>query len=255
MRYFDLSNKVAVVTGGGRGIGRTIALALSEAGATVAIVGRTKKVLEEAAADISNETNGKVLPFVGDVTNEESIKDLINGIHQEVGSIHILVNNAGKTVRKTIEELEPDEWDDVMETNAKSVYLMTKAVLPDLKEGIATRIINVASMASKVGLPFSTPYGPSKAAVAQLTKQLAQELAPHGITVNAISPGFVRTPFNEEALENPILLNKINGSNPMHRTGQLEELIPAILYLASPFANYTTGQNLLIDGGTTSHAF
>ncbi len=93
------------------------------------------------------------------------------------------------------------------------------------------------------------------AAVVQLTKQLAQELSPHGITVNTISLGFVRTPFNEEALKNPILLNKIKDSNPMHRTGKLEELIPAVLYLASPFVSYTTGQNLLIDGGTTSHAF
>ncbi|MDO6657971.1 SDR family NAD(P)-dependent oxidoreductase [Anaerobacillus sp. 1_MG-2023] len=255
MKYFDFTNKVAVVTGGGRGIGKTIARALSEAGATVAIVGRTKQVLEDTAKEISKETNRSVVAFVGDVTNEESIQQIISDIHESIGTINILVNNAGKTVRKTIEDLEADEWDDVMETNVKSVYMMTRAVLPDLKEGEGSRIINIASMASEVGLPFSTPYGPSKAAVVQLTKQLSQELSPLGITVNAISPGFIKTPFNEKALENPILLNKIKGSNPMHRVGRLDELIPAFLSLASPYASYTTGQNIVIDGGTTSHAF
>ncbi|WP_165997847.1 SDR family oxidoreductase [Bacillus sp. Cs-700] len=255
MKYFDLSNKVAVVTGGGRGIGKAMARALSEAGAKVAIVGRTSNILEETAVELSKETNGTVLPFVYDVTKEESIKEFVTDIHEKLGSITILINNAGKTVRKSIEELEPSEWDDVMETNVKSVYMMTRAVLPDLKEQQGSRIINIASMASEVGLPFSTPYGPSKAAVVQLSKQLAQELSPLGITVNAISPGFIKTPFNEKALENPILLNKIKNSNPMHRIGQLEELIPAVLYLASPYSSYTTGQNLIIDGGTTSHAF
>ncbi|MCA0172675.1 SDR family NAD(P)-dependent oxidoreductase [Bacillus sp. RAR_GA_16] len=255
MKYFDLSNKVAVVTGGGRGIGKAMAHALSEAGAKVALVGRTFAVLNETATEISKETGGEVLPFSCDVTKEENIKELVTEIHEKLGSITILINNAGKTVRKSIEELEPGEWDDVMETNVKSVYMMTRAVLPDLKEQQESRVINIASMASEVGLPFSTPYGPSKAAVVQLSKQLAQELSPLGITVNAISPGFIKTPFNEKALENPILLNKINNSNPMHRIGQMEEIIPAVLYLASPYSSYTTGQNLVIDGGTTSHAF
>jgi NAD(P)-dependent dehydrogenase (short-subunit alcohol dehydrogenase family) len=255
MKYFDLSNKVAVVTGGGRGIGKAMARALSEAGAKVAIVGRTSNILEETAVELSKETNGTVLPFAYDVTKEESIKEFVTDIHEKLGSITILINNAGKTVRKSIEELEPNEWDDVMETNVKSVYMMTRAVLPDLKGQQGSRIINIASMASEVGLPFSTPYGPSKAAVVQLSKQLAQELSPLGITVNSISPGFIKTPFNEKALENPILLNKIKNSNPMHRIGQLDELIPAVLYLASPYSSYTTGQNLVIDGGTTSHAF
>jgi NAD(P)-dependent dehydrogenase (short-subunit alcohol dehydrogenase family) len=175
--------------------------------------------------------------------------------HENFGRIDILVNNAGISIRETTLDLSEENWDKVMNVNFKSVFLMSKAVGRHMVEQKSGRIINVASVASSLTLSSGTPYGPSKAGVVQLTRQMANEWATKGITVNAISPWFFKTSLNEEALESESFRNILENRTPMKRLGQLEELVAPVVMFSSDSASYITGQNLFIDGGVTSYAF
>ncbi|WP_186579410.1 SDR family NAD(P)-dependent oxidoreductase [Aquibacillus kalidii] len=252
---FDLTGKVAFITGAGRGIGKTIAQGLANAGADVVLVSRTKEEIENAANGISNETGRKALAIVGDVTESRSVNDTVKKAMEHFGHIDILINNAGASVRETALNLSEENWDKVMNVNFKSVFLMSQAVGKYMVERNFGRIVNIASVASALSLSSGTPYGPSKAGVVQLTKQLANEWATKGVTVNAISPWFFKTSLNAQALDNDEFRSVLENRTPMKRLGQLEELVAPVIMFCSDDASYITGQNLFIDGGVTNFAF
>ncbi|GGA33937.1 SDR family NAD(P)-dependent oxidoreductase [Paenibacillus physcomitrellae] len=250
---FDLSGKVAVVTGGGRGIGLSIAEGLAQAGADVALIARTEAEVVNAANQIHQATGRRTVGISCDINDKNSIDSAVRQILDQFGQIDILVNNAGTTVRQTVFDLTEEEWDFVVDTNFKSVFLMSKAVGKHMVERQSGRIVNIASVASELTLSFSSAYGPSKAAVVHLTRQLANEWAKSGVTVNAISPWFIRTSLNAANLDNPDFKNKIEQRTPMGRYGRLEEVIAPVLFFCSEHASYVTGQNLFVDGGATHH--
>ncbi|KGX92404.1 2-deoxy-D-gluconate 3-dehydrogenase [Pontibacillus halophilus JSM 076056 = DSM 19796] len=251
MELFNNTGRVAMVTGGGSGIGKTAAEALSESGATVAIIGRTLEKVEAAAAEIQEKTGNSVKGYQGDVTNTEDIKRFVQAIYEDLGQIDILVNNAGTLAPGLIDSLDEAGWDHVMNTNAKSIFFTTQAVVPYMKEQNYGRIINTASVAGEVSLSFSSVYGTSKAAAIHQTKQLSLELAPYNITVNAISPWFFKTEMNESDLEDEDFRTAVENRSPMKRLGQLEELKSSYLFFASAGSSYVSGQNIFVDGGMT----
>lgn len=252
MELFSLEDQVAVVTGGGSGIGKTLAEALAGNGATIVLIGRTLDKIKYAAADISKKTGATVTAYACDVTDQEQIKNVVSKIVEKYDRIDILVNNAGTSASGNIETLAEKDWDKVMNTNVKSVFLMSQAVIPFMKKAQYGRIINTASVAGDVSLFFSTVYGPSKAGVIHLTKQLSGELAQHKITVNAFSPWFFKTDLNSEMLENDEFRSMVENRAPIKRIGQLDELKTTVLYFASKGSSYVTGQNIFVDGGMTS---
>lgn len=249
---FSLHGKVALVTGAGRGIGRALAEGLAYAGADVALVARTEEQVQSAAEEIRVATGQKTWAAACDVTDKDSIQTTVSKVNNHFGKIDILINNAGTSVRHGALKLTEMEWDEVMDTNFKSVFLMSQAVGRYMVENKYGRIVNIASVASALTLATGTPYGPSKAGVVHLTRQLANEWAKFGVTVNAISPWFFKTSMSSEALENEAFRSTIESRTPMGRLGQLEELVTPAIFFCSNGASYVTGQNLFVDGGTTN---
>ncbi|NIK70484.1 glucose 1-dehydrogenase [Paenibacillus sp. BK720] len=250
---FDLNEKVALVTGAGRGIGRTIAEGLAQAGADVVLTARTETEVLKAAEEIHLATGRRTLGVLCDVTDKISIHSAVQRILKSFGKIDILVNNAGTNVRHSAFDLSEEEWDFVVDTNLKSVFLMSQAVGTHMVERRSGRIVNIASAASELTLSFSSAYGPSKAGVVHLTRQLANEWAKFGVTVNAISPWFFRTSLNEKALDDPDNKKLIEERTPMGRYGSVEELVTPVVFFCLEGSGYITGQNLFVDGGTAHY--
>jgi len=251
---FDLSGKRALVTGGSRGIGRAIAHALADAGADVAITSRKGDDAEPVAAEI--RANGRrSIALLLEVRNTTSIRVCFERLDREWGSLDILVNNAGTNVAQDLATLDEDSWDTVMDTDLKGLVFVTQAAAKRMvAAGHGGRIVNVASIYGVVGRRERVSYSAAKAGVVNFTRSLALELAPHGITVNAIGPSLVETDLTRERMRaNPAFRDEEVARTPLGRLATPEDVAPAVVFFASPAAGFITGQTLLVDGGTSAH--
>lgn len=251
---FQLINKIALVTGAGRGIGRALAIGLAEAGADVALFARTASDIEEVAHEI-RALGRKAYPFTVDVTNREQIEEAVQRIIEQTGRLDILVNNAGMNIRSQALAVTDEEWDTIMQTNLKSAFLCSQIVGRHMQQKEYGRIINIASVAGQVALRTGVVYAATKAAMIQMTKVLALEWGKYGINVNSIGPWYFKTPLTEKILANPDYLAEIIARTPLGRVGELEELVGPTVFFASDAANYVTGQTLFVDGGMTIYGF
>lgn len=250
---FDLSGKVAVVTGAAGGIGVELAKAFAVQGADVALLDLQLDELRTPSVEIES-AGRRALSLRCDVTHEDEIEAAVATILKHWGKMDILVNNAGVASAGSVETLEEREWDRVIDTNLKSIFLMSKHVIKPMKDRGYGRIINMASICSIIGSK-SDPlhaYNASKGAVSSLTRGMGASLAPYGITVNAIGPSLFRTKMTENALYQDSFLESYNAQCPAGRPGNPDELNGAAIYFASDASSYTTGQTLYVDGGWTS---
>ncbi|KJS31036.1 MAG: hypothetical protein VR64_13215 [Desulfatitalea sp. BRH_c12] len=245
---FDLSGKVAIVTGGGKGIGRAIALGLSSAGARVVVAGRTADPLNEVAEQI-RAAGGQALPLPTDLTDGSQIDQLAAKTIETFGRIDILVNNAARSFLRSLLDLREDGWDKVFNTNVKAVWLLSRAVARQMIAQKSGRIINITTVGAEKAELGMAAYGCSKAALKMLTRCMAREWAPFGIQVNAVGPGLTRTAFSEPIWSNPDIAKHVTAMLPMGRIAEPEEIVPAVLFLASEGANYMTGETIYVDGG------
>lgn len=245
---FDLSGKVAVITGGGTGLGRGMAVGLADAGALVLLAGRRRDVVDRAAAEIRSN-GGKADGVTLDVTRISELPAFFDGIVKRHGALDILVNNAGTNRRNPALEYTEQDWDTVVDLNLKSVFFACQAAARIMKARGGGKIINTASLSSAIASANQSAYSPSKAGVRMLTMQLAFELAPYRINVNAIGPGWFRTPLNDDLFRNEAWARGATALIPWGRTGKPEDLAGAAVFLASRASDYVTGQVLYVDGG------
>ncbi|MEY9976030.1 3-oxoacyl-[acyl-carrier-protein] reductase [Lysinibacillus sp. RC79] len=242
-----LEGKVAVVTGASRGIGRSIALKLADEGAKVVVnYSGSQAKAEEVVATIQ-ENGGEAIAVQASVSKTEEVTALMDAAVKTFGSLDILVNNAGITRDNLLMRMKEDEWDDVLDTNLKGVFLCTKAVTRQMMKQRAGRIINISSIVGVAGNAGQANYVAAKAGVIGLTKTTAKELASRNILVNAIAPGFIETEMTEQLPED--LKQGMLTQIPLAKLGQPEDIAKAVAFLASDDANYMTGQTLHIDGG------
>lgn len=245
---FRLDGRVAIVTGGSRGIGLGIARGLGQAGAKVVLVARRPDVGDEAIGILTDE-GINACGFWGDVADDCFRAEAIEGTLELHGRIDVLVNNAGTTIRVPSETCDLADWDRVLDVNVRGLFAMTQLVArPMLRAGRGS-IINICSVTSEMSRPTIAAYSTSKGAVKMLTKTLAVEWAERGIRVNGIGPGYIETDLTEPMLDNPELKGWVDARIPMRRWGKPEDLAGAAVFLASDAGSYLTGQILYVDGG------
>ena len=247
---FSLKNKVALVTGAGRGIGKAIALGLAEAGADLAIASRKLPDLEKAAEEI-RKTGRKCLTTAAHIGRIEEINNLVKKVQEEFGRIDILVNNAATNpTMASAMDVDDRAWDSVMNLNLKGLFFLSQAVARVMKERGGGKIINIASIAG-ISPDILPIYSISKAGVIMATKVMAQQWAPYNIRANVVAPGMTKTGFSQPLWGNPEILKAVTGRNPMGRIADPEEMVGAVIFLASDASSYVTGQVLAVDGGST----
>lgn len=250
----DLTGRVALVTGASRGIGRAIALALGAAGAKVACVARNADKLAEVVGEVA-AAGGEAIALECDVTDAPSIEATVAAVLDRLGGLDILVNNAGITRDTLLPRMSDEDWDAVIATNLRSVFLFSRAAGNVMLRAKRGRIINISSVSGIMGNPGQANYSASKAGVIGFTQTVAKELGSkrRAITVNAICPGFIRSDMTEVLAEagGEMFHNAIKEKIPLQRLGEPEEVADAVLFLASDSAAYITGQVLVVDGGMT----
>jgi NAD(P)-dependent dehydrogenase (short-subunit alcohol dehydrogenase family) len=247
--WFDLTGRCAVVTGASKGLGRTIAGALAQAGADVAIVSRTPADLQRAA-DVLRTHGRRVLPVPADVTDEASIQTMVQQVIDQFGQIDILVNNAGIGDSRAVVEMEAAHWDEVLGVNLRGPVLCCKHVGPHMIARRTGKVINVASVLATRVARYMSAYCASKAAIVQFTRTLALEWVRHNVQVNALCPGYFLTDMNAEFFASARGKQFI-AALPIGRLGEPHELQGAAVFLASDAASYVTGAALYVDGGHT----
>lgn len=243
---FDLSNKVCLVTGATRGIGKSIAAQLGAQGATVIGTATSQNGADSISADLSAAGiagTGVVL----NVTDLASVEAVVKQVSDEYGAIGVLVNNAGITRDNLMMRMKEEEWDDIMSTNLKSVYRLSKAVLRGMMKARTGRIINITSVVGVSGNAGQANYAAAKAGVIGFSKSLAQEIASRGITVNAVAPGFINTDMTKALNEDQVA--KMTANIPAQRLGEPEDIASTVVFLASDESAYITGSTLHVNGG------
>jgi NAD(P)-dependent dehydrogenase (short-subunit alcohol dehydrogenase family) len=248
---FDLDGRTALVTGANRGLGRAFAQALAEAGADVVVVGRHDDRNQQAATEIAGSTGRRATVVTGDVTQAADVRRIVAEAVEAHGTIDVLVNNAGICYHRPTLEVPDEEFDEVFDVNVAGLWKMCRAVAPHMIEAGGGSIVNVGSISAMiVNRPQWQPaYNASKAAVHQLSRSLAAEWAPHGVRVNALAPGYVKTEM--APVDEPRFRQHWIDDAPMQRYATPEEIAPSVVYLASDASSFTTGSVLVTDGGYT----
>jgi 2-dehydro-3-deoxy-D-gluconate 5-dehydrogenase len=253
VNLFDLSGKVAIVTGGNGGIGLGIAQGLGQAGAKLAIVGRNTEKSRMASQRLQAQSGAECLAVTADVGRVEDVVRAIAEISKHFGRIDILFNNAGINIRKQPEELTLAEWQEVINTNLTSAFLVSKAVYPSMKSGGGGKIVNIGSMTSIFGSPFASAYAATKGGIVQLTKSMALAWAKDNIQVNSILPGWFDTELTEKAREEiPGLHERVLSRIPQGRWAKPADMAGTAIWLSSSASDYVTGVAISVDGGYSS---
>lgn len=245
---FSLSGRVALVTGGGRGLGRGIALGLAKAGADVAVLAQTPEELALTVRSVQ-ELDRRAIAIEASVAERTQVEKAVGRVVDELGRLDILVNAAGVQVRKAALEVTEGDWDRIFAVNLRGLFFSCQAGARAMIAGGGGKIINITSLTAVIGLPLIAPYVASRGGVSQLTKALAVEWAQHGIRVNAIGPGRFRTSMTEELFLDDEVRESFMRLIPQHRAGMPEDLAGAAVFLASDASSYVTGQTIYVDGG------
>jgi 2-deoxy-D-gluconate 3-dehydrogenase len=246
---FDLSGKVAIVTGGNGGIGLGMARGLAEAGAGIAVVGRNEAKSNAAVADLRSR-GVKAISVIADVTDKAAVANMVERVSRELGRIDILVNNAGINIRKPPHTLDPEEWDSVIKTNLTSAFLCSQAAYPAMKQAGGGKIINIGSMMSIFGASFAPAYAASKGGIVQFTRSCAVAWAPDNIQVNALLPGWIDTDLTKRAREQiEGLHDKVLARTPAARWGAIADFAGIAVFLSSSASDFLTGTAIPVDGG------
>lgn len=246
--YFDIKNKVIVITGASRGLGKNLALGLAEQGATIVAAATNEALLVKLKEEIE-QSGGNCAVFAADISSEESVQALTSFVETQYGRIDVLINNAGINRRGLLTEISREDWEATLAVNLTGSFLCLKYFSALMKQQGRGKIINIASIMSTAVTPMAGPYCASKGGVQQLTKTAAVELAAEGIQVNAIAPGYFLTEINDKYLKDPEKSAVITSKIPLGRWGGKEDLIGAAIYLSSAASDFVTGHILFVDGG------
>jgi NAD(P)-dependent dehydrogenase (short-subunit alcohol dehydrogenase family) len=246
---FDITDRIAIVTGGSKGIGFGMAIVLAEQGADVAIVSRHINEGEAAIEEIKKRGR-KGLAISADVRLPEDCKMMVRRVVEAFGRLDILVNSAGTNIRKPLLEYNGEEWDTILNTNLKGLFFSSQFAAKEMINNGKGRIVNLSSGAAQTGVPFLGPYCASKGGITQLTKVCALEWAGYGITVNAIGPTYIKTPLTAQWLSDPARYEAVISRSPIKRLGEIEDLRGMLLLLVSDASAYITGQTFYVDGGS-----
>ena len=249
---YDLNGKVAIVTGGGRGIGKAIALGLAQCGAKLVLTSRTQEELEKLASEIKGN-GGEATAVVTDLMESEQIHALVEASMKTYGRVDILINNAARSFLRPLMDLREDGWDKIFDVNCKAAFLLSRAVAKIMGEQGGGRIVNITTVGAVRGGAGMGVYHASKAALNMLTKCMAVEWAPLNVNVNAVGPGLTKTAFSQPIWSNPSVEQTITTRIPKGRLAEPEEIVGAVLFLCSDDSSFITGESIYVDGGTLAN--